>query len=413
MTESILLSVSNLGKCYRDWGSELKRFASWFNPSIQPDSVHWSLQDISFTIKRGEAIGIVGHNGAGKSTLLKMIAGTLTASTGRVECHGRIAAILELGMGFHPDFTGRENVYHSAGLMGFSRDRVNEVIQLIEEFAEIGEYFDQAVRTYSSGMQVRVAFAVATAFQPDILIVDEALSVGDAYFQHKSFARIRQFLDQGTSLILVSHDNSAIMSLCHKALLLDQGRLIAEGDPENVINVYSARTAQHEKDVGLDEAASATDKQQIRSGSGSAVIESWRLLDGQTRMQKDVFNVGQTLLLTVECHVNENLNALGIGMMIRDRYGLPVFGTNSFLNKAEAVNVKKGQRIGFEICTQLMLGKGNYSITLAVEDHEQQRLDWIDLAAMFEVSQTSQDKFIGTACLPTKMTAVVKEEQSE
>lgn len=185
-----LLTVKNLGKAYRVYASEFQRIGRWFGISTKPKEEHWVLKHVNFSIHAGEAIGIVGQNGAGKSTLLKMITGTLQPTEGNVQVNGRIAAILELGMGFTPDLTGRQNVYHAAGLMGFNADRIDEVIKEIEAFAEIGTYFDEPVRTYSSGMQMRVAFAVATAIRPEILIVDEALSVGDSYFQHKSFDQI-------------------------------------------------------------------------------------------------------------------------------------------------------------------------------------------------------------------------------
>ena len=219
-----ILNINQVGKAYRSYGSEWRRVLTWFGAPFKPLTEHWTLQNISFQIKAGEAVGIVGQNGAGKSTLLKIITGTLKPSTGTVTHHGRIAAILELGMGFHPDLTGRQNAYHAAGLMGYTQDQIDSVINGIEQFAEINEYFDQPVRLYSSGMQVRVAFAVATAFRPDILIVDEALSVGDAYFQHKSFERIKQFRTQGTSLLFVSHDKAAVLALCDRAILLEEGQ---------------------------------------------------------------------------------------------------------------------------------------------------------------------------------------------
>ena len=225
----VRLHLRDVGKAYREWGSEWRRFASWFGMHPKPESEDWVLRHVSFEVRAGEAIGIVGQNGAGKSTLLKIVTGTLRPSEGVVATAGTIAAILELGMGFNPDLTGRENVLHSAALMGHPNDKVLAAMPEIEAFAEIGEYFDHPVRTYSSGMQVRVAFAVATAFRPDVLIVDEALSVGDAYFQHKSFDRIRQFQKQGTALLLVSHDAAAIQSLCSRAILLERGHVLRDG----------------------------------------------------------------------------------------------------------------------------------------------------------------------------------------
>src|SRR6195952_911326 len=241
-----LLRAKDLGKAYRTYRSEWQRIGRWLGIKSAPREEHWVLQHINFEINAGEAIGIVGQNGAGKSTLLKMLTGTLQPTTGEVQVNGRIAAILELGMGFNPELTGRQNVYHAAGLMGFTSHQIDEVMDEIEKFAEVGEYFDQAVRTYSSGMQMRVAFAVATAKRPEILIVDEALSVGDSYFQHKSFERIREFQEQGTTLLIVSHDRSSIQALCDRVLLIEGGTVIKDGAPEEVMDFYNALIAEKE-----------------------------------------------------------------------------------------------------------------------------------------------------------------------
>lgn len=239
-----LLSVEGVGKAYRDYRSEWQRIGRWFGLASTPLEEHWVVRGVSFEVGAGETVGIVGQNGAGKSTLLKMIAGTLQPTEGQLRVNGRIAAILELGMGFHPELTGRQNVMHAAGLMGFTAAEVTAVMPQIEAFAEIGEYFDTPVRTYSSGMQVRVAFAVATAFRPDLLIVDEALSVGDSYFQHKSFERIRGFRTQGTTLLIVSHDRNAIQAICDRAILLERGRVLKDGEPEAVMDYYNAVVAE-------------------------------------------------------------------------------------------------------------------------------------------------------------------------
>ncbi|HDZ9478235.1 TPA: ABC transporter ATP-binding protein, partial [Vibrio cholerae] len=243
---SNVLEVSNVGKSFHEYSSELHRVASWFGFNLKPVVEHQILDGINFSLSSGEAVGIVGRNGAGKSTLLKMITGTLKPTRGNIKVIGRISAILELGMGFHPDLTGRQNAYHSAGLMGFTQQQIDSVINDLEAFAEIGEYFDQPVRTYSSGMQMRVAFAVVTAFRPEILIVDEALSVGDAYFQHKSLNRIREFQKQGTTLLFVSHDKGSIQAVCDRAILLEKGTIIKDGNPEEVMDFYNALIAQGE-----------------------------------------------------------------------------------------------------------------------------------------------------------------------
>ena len=241
------IRVTNLGKAYKQYPTRWSRLAEWLSPGDKSHhALKWVLQDINFNVAPGEAVGIIGINGAGKSTLLKLITGTTQPTTGLVCLQGRVAALLELGMGFHPDFSGRQNVIMAGQLLGLQAAEVQNLMPSIEAFAEIGDYIDQPVRVYSSGMQMRLAFSLATAKRPDVLIVDEALSVGDAYFQHKSFERIRQFRKQGSTLLIVSHDKGAIQSICDRAILLDSGRIIKEGAPEEVMDFYNALIAGRE-----------------------------------------------------------------------------------------------------------------------------------------------------------------------
>jgi lipopolysaccharide transport system ATP-binding protein len=231
--------VSNLGKAYKQYSSRWSRLLEWVTPgNAKRHHLKWVLQGINFTVKPGEAVGIIGVNGAGKSTLLKMITGTTQPTTGSVHIHGRVAALLELGMGFHPDFTGRQNVIMAGQLQGLSIDEIQALMPEIEEFAGIGEYFDQPLRVYSSGMQVRVAFAVATAVRPGILIVDEALSVGDIAFQAKCMERMRQFIESGVTVILVSHAVNQVRQFCQKAIYLSEGSLKALGSADEVCDLY-------------------------------------------------------------------------------------------------------------------------------------------------------------------------------
>ncbi|HEY8385294.1 MAG TPA: ABC transporter ATP-binding protein, partial [Porticoccaceae bacterium] len=231
------ITVTNLGKAYKVYPTRFARLKEWLLPFATPrHTLKWVLQDISFSVNPGEAVGIIGVNGAGKSTLLKIITGTTQPTTGSVHITGRVAALLELGMGFHPDFTGRQNVFMAGQLLGYTVEEITALMPEIEAFAEIGDYIDQPVRVYSSGMQMRLAFSVATAHRPDVLIVDEALSVGDAYFQHKSFDRIREFRRQGTTLLIVSHDKQAIQSICDRAILLNAGKIAMQGEPEAVMD---------------------------------------------------------------------------------------------------------------------------------------------------------------------------------
>src|SRR3954470_9790577 len=240
-----MIKVRNLGKAYKQYPNRSARLVEWFT-GRQRHQLHWVMRDVDFTVLPGEAVGIIGINGAGKSTLLKMITGTTQPTTGSVSISGRVAALLELGMGFHPDFTGRQNAYMAGQLLGMTVEEISALMPQIEAFADIGDYIDQPVRVYSSGMQMRLAFAVATARRPDVLIVDEALSVGDAYFQHKSFERIRSFREQGTTLLIVSHDKGAIQSVCDRAILLDAGRIAKQGSPEEIMDFYNAMLAERE-----------------------------------------------------------------------------------------------------------------------------------------------------------------------
>ena len=229
------ISLTGIGKAFRTYPSPWARLREWLGlTSRAAYQGAWVLRHVDLDFKKGEAVGIVGLNGAGKSTLLKLIAGVTQPTEGSVKVSGKLSALLELGMGFHPDFTGRQNLLTAGQLMGIPLRRLEVLMPEIEAFAEIGEYIDRPVRVYSSGMQMRLAFSLATADQPDVLIVDEALSVGDAYFQQKSFDRIRQFKASGTTLILVSHDHFAIQSICDRAILLQGGSVTLDADPESV-----------------------------------------------------------------------------------------------------------------------------------------------------------------------------------
>ncbi|MGP5370829.1 ABC transporter ATP-binding protein [Pseudomonas helleri] len=396
-----LLTVKNLGKAYRVYASEFQRIGRWFGIPIKPSEEHWVLKHINFAIKPGEAIGIVGQNGAGKSTLLKMITGTLQPTEGSVEVNGRIAAILELGMGFTADLTGRQNVYHAAGLMGFNAEQINQVIDDIEAFAEIGSYFDEPVRTYSSGMQMRVAFAVATAIRPEILIVDEALSVGDSYFQHKSFDRIREFQKQGTTLLIVSHDRGSIQALCNRAILLEKGTVIKDGKPEEVMDFYNALIA--EKENATVEIRELEDGSvQTRSGSGEASIESVSLHNSEGDPVEYV-SVGETVSLRINATINSAIPELVVGYLIKDRLGQPVFGTNTHHMDCKVGDLAAGEVLKYSFSFAANLGVGSYSVAVALhttDSHLSRNYEWLDLTLVFNVVNVSQKEFVGLAWIP-------------
>lgn len=396
-----LLTVKNLGKAYRVYASEFQRIGRWFGISTKPKEEHWVLKHVNFSIHAGEAIGIVGQNGAGKSTLLKMITGTLQPTEGSVQVNGRIAAILELGMGFTADLTGRQNVYHAAGLMGFNADRIDDVIKEIEEFAEIGTYFDEPVRTYSSGMQMRVAFAVATAIRPEILIVDEALSVGDSYFQHKSFDRIREFQQQGTTLLIVSHDRGSIQALCNRAILLEKGTVIKDGKPEEVMDFYNALIAEKENaTVQLRELEDGS--VQTRSGSGEATIGPVSL-HNVAGERIEYVPVGEPVSLRINAKVNSAIPELVVGYLIKDRLGQPVYGTNTHHMGCKVSDLQAGESLDYSFSFTANLGPGSYSVAVALhttDSHLSRNYEWVDLTLVFNVVNISQSEFVGMAWLP-------------
>lgn len=394
------LKVDNVGKAYRVWKSEWLRAARWFGVPTRPKEENWVLRNVSFTIAPGEAVGVIGQNGAGKSTLLKLITGTAQPTEGQVTKTGRVAAILELGMGFSPDLTGRQNAFHSAGLMGYSQEQIEAAMPEIEAFAEVGDYFDQPVRTYSSGMQVRVAFAVATAFTPDLLIVDEALSVGDSYFQHKSFDRMRRFRDEGTSIMLVSHSLGDVKALCDRVILIDKGSVLKDGAPDEVIDFYNALIARKENEkLTVEQRRDSAGWVTTRSGSREAVVSSLKLEDAETGDEVALAMVGQKLKLVLEAEVRASLPSLVLGFMIRDKQGHVVWGSNTWHTKQIQEHVSAGERLRYTLEFTCRLGPGSYSVSPALvssDTHMVDNFEWVDNLLVFEVMNADHPMFIGS-----------------
>lgn len=389
------LVVSHVGKAYKRYAGKWARMLEWVTGKPQHDKT-WVLRDIHFTVNPGEAVGIVGVNGAGKSTLLKIITGTTQPSNGSVHIEGRVAALLELGMGFHPDFTGRQNVFMAGQLLGLQGDEIAACLPAIEAFAEIGDYIDRPVRTYSSGMQMRLAFSVATAVRPAVLIVDEALSVGDAYFQHKSFNKIREFREQGTTLLIVSHDRSAIQSLCDRAILLERGFVIKDGPPEEVMDFYNALIAERENST-IEVKQLLNGKVQTTSGTGEARVEKIELYNENGELAEYI-NVGEIVKLRVKIRLYANLPDLVFGYMIKDRLGQAVFGTNTHHLQKKITKLQNGDLIALDFTFPANIGVGSYSITTALhlaDSHLASNYEWRDQALIFNVININRDQFVG------------------
>lgn len=399
------IDVSGLGKAYKQYASRWSRLAEWIIPASRPRHTdHWVLRDISFRIQPGEAVGIIGINGAGKSTLLKMITGTTQPTEGTVSVTGRIAALLELGMGFHPDFTGRQNAIMAGQLLGYTMDDMARLMPDIEAFAEIGDYIDQPVRVYSSGMQVRLAFSVATAQRPSILIVDEALSVGDSYFQHKSFDRIRSYSREGTTLLIVSHDRGAVQGICDRAILLNAGRVEMQGEPEAVMDYYNGMLAERSAST-VRQQLTADGKVSTMSGSGEASILEAALInaDGEP---VEVIGVGQAVGIRVMVRVNQPIPELVLGYMIKDRLGQAIFGTNTHHLQQTAVAPAAGESLTYTFRFEANLGVGSYSVALALhtaDTHVINNYEWRDRAIVFNVVNYDRSGFVGSTWLQTTL----------
>ena len=395
------ISVSHLGKAYKQYPSRWVRLAEWLIPFYpKRHTLKWILQDINFSVQPGEAVGIIGINGAGKSTLLKMITGTTLPTTGQVHMTGRVAAMLELGMGFHPDFTGRQNAFMAGQLLGYTPDEIQRLMPEIEAFAEIGGYIDEPVRVYSSGMQMRLAFSVATAIRPDILIVDEALSVGDAYFVHKSFDRIRKFREQGTTLLIVSHDKQAIQSICDRAILLSAGEVAMEGDPESVMDYYNALLASSQKQ-SIAQSVDTDGKQKTASGTGEAKVTRLKITDSQNN-EVEFLEVGAPYRLHITAHTRAKIESLVLGYGFKDRLGQMVFGTNTYHTDHILKNISSSTEINYTFDFDANLGPGTYSVVTALtssDTHLINNYDWVDRALIFTVINTKKPTFQGTVWL--------------
>ena len=390
------IKLLNINKAFKKYSAPWLRLIDWIFPSRHLRfTENWVLRDINLCIEEGTTVGLVGINGAGKSTLLKMIAGAVEPSSGEIQIRGKIIAILELGMGFHPDFTGRQNVYMAGSLLGYSSRELELLMPEIEVFAEIGEYIDMPVRTYSSGMQMRLAFSVATVRSPDILIIDEALSVGDIYFQHKSFNRIKEFAQKGATLIIVSHDKTTIQALCDRVILLSESKIIMDDRPEAVMDYYNALLAHQQEQTITQE--NIDGKLITKSGTGEAEVTDIKLLNSKNEVIQEVA-VGEFVKLIATIKVNKNIERLVFGYGIKNKLGLVAYGTNTDLQDMAVYNLLSGETLQFEIEFYALLGVGSYSVQTALtstDTHLVNNYEWRDISLIFNVVNVDKKRFEG------------------
>lgn len=447
MSSEIAIKVTNLSKSYQIYDQPRDRLKQFILPRLhrflglpQKRYFHdfWALKDVCFNIKKGETVGIIGRNGSGKSTLLQIICGTLNPTKGEITAEGRIAALLELGSGFNPEFSGRENVYLNATLLGLTHLEIKQRLNSIIEFSEIREFIDQPVKTYSSGMIVRLAFAIIAHVDADILVVDEALAVGDAFFTQKCMRFIREFQSNGGTLLFVSHDTGAVVNLCSKAILFKNGQLIQEGSPKKVSESYlstlyeneqvidghlgskinSPLTQEQHADADRDMRETLFNSSTLRNdieifrfnpdltgfGTGEANIQSVRLLDQEGALLSWAVG-GENVILEIRCGVAMDLASPIIGFQVKDRLGQTIFADNTYLVYQHTPHpVGQGSELIARFEFRLpILPTGDYSVSAAIADGSQNnhiQHHWLHEALSFRVHASST--CLGLVGIPMK-----------
>ena len=373
-TPQPVIAARAVGKCYHVYAKpadRLKQAALRWKKQFYRE--FWALRGVSFEVFPGQSLGILGRNGSGKSTLLQIIAGTLTPTEGEVAVRGRIAAMLELGSGFNPEFTGRDNVYLKGAILGIPRREMDQRFDAIAGFADIGEFLDQPLKTYSSGMSARLAFAVAFSIDPDLMIVDEILAVGDVGFQQKCLARLRQLRDRGMTLLFVSHSPDAIRSVCQTGLFLDRGQARFFGSAERATDQYLAFVREHTNQEVLrtqDTLSGVVPFQahvpgQTRYGTGHAQIESVQVLNARGEPAR-AFTLGEPITIEAVLRAHVDLTDLSVSFLVRDFTGVDLMGTTTFDERVPAPPLPKGSRARVRFMFENHLRPGNFGISLAV-----------------------------------------------
>lgn len=415
------IELRGIGKKYRTYSNRREQLKDLlrFGKSSE-DHDFWALQDVDLQVEPGATVGILGRNGAGKSTLLKVICGVVEPTTGTLEINGRLAAIFGLGAGFNPEFTGRDNVMLNGLLLGIDRDEMLERFEDIENFADIGPFMDQPVKTYSSGMRARLGFAVAVNVEPDILVVDETLSVGDAVFKQAGLQRMHDLRDRGTTILFVSHSMGMVKNFCDQALLLHKGQLITHGDIDSTLEQYQAllnrarakrrmpdaeasmaHMIEHEEAEDFESPSFKKD-QGMRKGraramkqvSGGAKVRSVELLDADHRPTHAVDPEAAT---TVRVHVEylQDVRESLVSVLFRTEAGLDVFATDTAREGAPLGERRTGERVILDFAVNLPLRPGHYDVSAGVSRLDEDHLDWIDAAKTFEIQESGEGPAAG------------------
>jgi ABC-type polysaccharide/polyol phosphate transport system ATPase subunit len=418
MSYDTSIKIENLGKQYRIYPKPNERLRQSLYQHLQnfigkPHGQYFrqfqALGDVAFEVKKGEAVGIIGRNGSGKSTLLQLICGTLTPSNGNIEINGRIAALLELGAGFNPEFTGRENIYMNASILGLSKKEIDKIFSDIVSFADIGDFIEQQVKVYSNGMYLRLAFSTAINVSPDILIIDELLAVGDIRFQQKCFRKIEELKAKKITILLASHDMNSIINYCDRAVWLKDGHIFSDGLPKDVCEKYitymnydaltiEKQTVQKNCNCGDAESPQSIEWEPVHSfdsfGKGGVIIEKMCLCTKTTRRKLKLLQGGEKALFLMEVLIRQNIDAPLVGFLLRDNYGNNIIGMNNELYNIALQPLQKDRRVIIEFEFDFpLIRNGFYTFSAAVaegtkESHTQHH--WVHDAYIVQVANQSK-----------------------
>lgn len=395
-----MIHIRGLNKTFKLFRRPSDRLKEVLTGKNRHQSYH-ALQDVGFDVAPGEVLGVLGRNGAGKSTLLKLLTGVLLPDSGSIAIDGRVTGLLELGTGFNPDLTGYQNITANGLMLGMSHDEIAARRDTIVEFSELGAYIDEPLRTYSSGMVMRLAFSVAIHAEPRCFLVDEALSVGDGYFQQKCMKRIREFKASGGSILFVSHDLNAVKMLCDRALVLEGGQVAFDGDADEAVNRYNRIMARQAE----DEEGREQRRHQGAYGSGEVeVLDGW--LAGEDS-HATTLSSGETLHVALKLHAHQTLDDITVGLMIRDRFGQDIFGTNSY-QLGQVISLSVGQQRYVYARLEANIAPGKYTVTVGLHSREHHLEDcywWHDSYLQFEIAGFKQALFSGVCRLPVTLDA--------
>jgi ABC-type polysaccharide/polyol phosphate transport system ATPase subunit len=405
-------------KVYRFFPSPWQRLRNFLGAQV-PAREFVALDNVTLRVAKGTALGILGPNGAGKSTLLKILAGIVEPTSGSVQVRGKVGSIIELGAGYHPEFSGRENVQLQAALLGFAPEQTQEFMARVEELCELGNYLDLPVKTYSSGMFVRLAFSAAIALDPEVLLVDEALAVGDALFAHKCIARVQELRARGCTIVFVTHDTATLTQVCDRAILLSQGSLVADGTPRDVVDLYLIRVAEQLAQRARDSKAPAihvvgaredTAPLEKRFGNFHAeILECF--VEGPDGRRLDRLVSGTPVRLRAHVLFHRRVENPVFGIMIKNRNGVEIYGTNTYLRAMKTGTFEAGEHAHVCFDLPMMLGAGSYAISYAVHTADGQFFDYRVDARVVEVIGVNESGGIVNLPVAVAVTKVSSEEQ--